>query len=114
MFWKIEGKFDVIVSNPPYIKTEDIKSLDSIVRDYEPTGALDGGEKGLDFYTIIANEYKKYLTKGGVLMLEIGIDQLEDVKALFKDEKIDVVYDYNNPPIARVLIINENEDKAQM
>lgn len=113
-FEKIEGKFDVIVSNPPYIKTEDIKSLDSIVRDYEPTGALDGGEKGLDFYTIIANEYKKYLTKGGVLMLEIGIDQLEDVKALFKDEKIDVVYDYNNPPIARVLIINENEDKAQM
>lgn len=104
-FDNIEGPFDIIISNPPYVKSSDIKTLDKMVKDYEPLSALDGGQTGLDFYHKIASQYQDYLTKGGVLVLEIGIGQLADVKAMFEDKKVEVVYDYNNPPVARVLII---------
>lgn len=78
MFQEINGEFDVIVSNPPYIKKDVIPILDKEVQN-EPYIALDGGEDGLYFYRIIINEAHKYLKQDGVLFLEIGYDQKEEV-----------------------------------
>ena len=72
-------KFDVLVSNPPYIKTEVLDSLMTDVRDFEPTSALDGGDDGLIFYRRIAQLLPALLKKGGFLALEVGHDQAEDV-----------------------------------
>ncbi len=84
LFENIEGKFRVIVSNPPYIPQKDIATLQKEVRDFEPITALDGGEDGLDFYRRIAAEAPAYLEDGGVLLLEIGIGQAEAVRELLK------------------------------
>lgn len=85
MFGQVEGKFDVIVSNPPYIPTGEIQGLMPEVKDFEPRLALDGKEDGLWFYRILAGEGKKYLKPGGTLMVEIGCDQGKDVSRIFKD-----------------------------
>jgi len=85
MFEDIQEKFDVIVSNPPYIKTEVIKTLDKEVQN-EPNLALDGGEDGLNFYKIIAKNTYKYLNKNGILALEIGYDQRDEVIDLLEKE----------------------------
>ncbi|MCQ2387620.1 MAG: peptide chain release factor N(5)-glutamine methyltransferase [Clostridia bacterium] len=90
-------KFDVIISNPPYIKSEDIKSLQSEVRDYEPKLALDGGKDGFDFYRLIAKNCKKYLKEKGVLLLEVGINQAEEVKNMLSGfSEIEIIKDYEN------------------
>lgn len=73
--------FDVIVSNPPYIRRSEIETLQPEVK-CQPHIALDGGEDGLDFYRLIADNAAKYLTSGGALFLEIGYDQREEVTAL--------------------------------
>lgn len=70
---------DMIISNPPYIKSEDINSLMVEVKNYEPIIALDGGKDGLDFYRRICSESKKYLKHEGYILFEIGHDQKEDV-----------------------------------
>ena len=85
MFGQVEGKFDVIVSNPPYIPTGEIQGLMPEVKDFEPHLALDGKEDGLWFYRILAGEGKKYLKPKGTLMVEIGCDQGKDVSRIFKD-----------------------------
>lgn len=76
------GSFDLIVSNPPYIPSVDIMTLDPSVRDYEPVWALDGGEDGLDFYRAILKNWKSVLRPGGNLMFEVGEDQAQTVKDL--------------------------------
>ena len=86
LFDKIEGAFDVIVSNPPYIKREEIGALMDEVRLHEPYMALDGHEDGLYFYRKIAEEAPKYLRAGGGLFLEIGCDQGACVAELLRQQ----------------------------
>lgn len=76
------GKFDMIVSNPPYIESAEILTLDSSVRDYEPIWALDGGEDGLRFYRGILKYWRSLLKPGGYLLFEVGEGQAEAVKEL--------------------------------
>jgi len=80
----ILGEFDVIVSNPPYIPTGDIETLDSSVKDYEPLMALDGGEDGLDYYHAIAENWRKLLKPGGHMALECGEGQAAAVRYILK------------------------------
>ncbi|MDO5423986.1 MAG: peptide chain release factor N(5)-glutamine methyltransferase [Eubacteriales bacterium] len=82
LFETVEGAYDVIVSNPPYIPTATIETLMDEVRGHEPRMALDGREDGLYFYRRLAEESKAHLKPGGYLFLEIGSDQGEEVKNL--------------------------------
>ncbi|HHV39478.1 MAG TPA: peptide chain release factor N(5)-glutamine methyltransferase [Tepidimicrobium sp.] len=89
----MEGKFHIIASNPPYIPSEEMDSLQEEVREYEPANALDGGEDGLAFYRRIIPESKDYLIDGGLLIFEIGYDQGKRIENMmmsegFKDIKI--------------------------
>lgn len=77
-----DERFDIVVSNPPYIRSDVIGTLMSEVKDYEPLLALDGSEDGLKFYRIIADRAPEYLNNGGMLFLEIGYDQGAEVSAL--------------------------------
>ena len=91
MFENIHEKFDIIVSNPPYIKTSVINELSKDVQN-EPHIALDGGEDGLDFYRILVEKSKEYLNNGGMLLMEIGYDQKEEVEKLLIDNGYKDVY----------------------
>lgn len=84
LFENMEGTYDMIVSNPPYIPTGTIPSLMEEVRDYEPLEALDGKEDGLFFYRRIAAEAYGFLRNGGYLFFEIGYDQAEDVRRIME------------------------------
>lgn len=79
---QVKGRFDIIVSNPPYIKTREITQLMAEVRDHEPMQALDGGADGLHFYRDIIARAGEYLVSGGWLFFEIGYEQAEAVSAL--------------------------------
>lgn len=92
MFENIDEKFDIIVSNPPYIETETIKNLSKDVQQ-EPHIALDGGFDGLEFYKIIASEYEKYLNDNGTLLLEIGYNQKQSVIELFINRNVECIKD---------------------
>ena len=76
------GDFNVIVCNPPYIRSGDIPGLDVSVRNYEPLLALDGGADGLTFYRYLAQHWKLALRRQGTLLFEVGYDQAEDVSDL--------------------------------
>ena len=92
---EIPKGYDIIVSNPPYIESEIVKTLE--VSRFEPKRALDGGIDGLDFYKTIAEKSYTSLEKGGMLALEIGYNQGESVKALLKDfSEVQVYKDYGN------------------
>ena len=80
------GKYDLIVSNPPYIKSKDIAFLQKDVKCFEPTLALDGGESGLLYYERIVKIAPKLLNKGGMLAFEVGFDQAEDVVKLMEKD----------------------------
>ncbi len=80
LFEPLQGRtFDLIVSNPPYIPTEDIQTLQTEIRDHEPSLALDGGEDGLDIYRRIIRGAPDHLNPGGALIVEIGSDQAEHI-----------------------------------
>lgn len=91
LFDQIEGRYDVIVSNPPYIATKEIETLEPEVRDREPRMALDGKEDGLFFYRKIVSEAGEYLNPEGWLMFEIGFDQGEAVSNMMKAQGFDEV-----------------------
>jgi release factor glutamine methyltransferase len=79
--------FDLIVSNPPYIASAEIATLDPEVRDFDPRGALDGGADGLDFYRRLAKQAAAFLKPGGKIMVEFGDGQAPEIKSLFESEK---------------------------
>ncbi|MGE5707583.1 MAG: peptide chain release factor N(5)-glutamine methyltransferase [Bacteroidota bacterium] len=84
----LEGRvFDFFVSNPPYIPSEEVLTLDSEVKDYEPRLALDGGEDGLDWYRLFAKEAGRFLVPGGWIFLEVGADQAPEVKKLLEENE---------------------------
>ena len=85
LFEKVEGRYDIIVSNPPYIRTDVIRGLQEEVRLHDPFMALDGKEDGLYFYREIVRESVNHLEKNGRLYFEIGHDQGEDVRELMEE-----------------------------
>ena len=84
LFDKVEGSFDIIVSNPPYIESAEVDRLMPEVKDHEPRLALDGTEDGLYFYRKIVEEADKYLTENGEIFFEIGYNQGEAVSELLR------------------------------
>lgn len=97
LFEKVEGKFEIIVSNPPYIASAEVEKLMPEVRDHEPRMALDGTEDGLYFYGRIIEEAGKHLVSSGMLFFEIGYDQGQAVSELMRTEgycEVQVVQDY--------------------
>lgn len=97
LFNDVRGTFDIIVSNPPYIKSSVIPTLMEEVRDYEPMLALDGKEDGLYFYREIVKKSRGYLNGGGKLFFEIGYDQAQDVKSIMEEagyKDVVVIQDY--------------------
>ncbi len=96
LFKRIRGRFDVIITNPPYIPTADVDELQREVKDYEPRLALDGGADGLDIYRRIAQEAPKYLTRGGMLIMEVGIGEAKEIVKLFKGNSYTMIaQDFN-------------------
>ncbi len=100
----IDEKFDIIISNPPYIETETIASLDKEVKCYDPILALDGGADGLRFYKKIIEKIDNYLLENGKILFEIGYNQQESVNLLLKQKGFDTICikDYSGLP--RVVI----------
>lgn len=98
LFENINGTFDRLVSNPPYIRSSDIETLMTEVKDFEPKTALDGGSDGLDLYRRIAKEAYSYLNPEGKIVLEIGFDQGEEVSRIFRENgyrNVEVKKDYS-------------------
>ena len=96
-FEKISGRFDIIVSNPPYIRTDIVATLDPEVRNHDPMAALDGGQDGLAPYRLIAADAGRFLVENGTVGVEIGFDQRLDVSAIFASHGfslLDAVKDY--------------------
>lgn len=83
-FQNVSGRFDLIVSNPPYIPHDDIAGLSREVREHDPLAALDGGADGLNFYRALAQKAADHLYRDGMVAVEIGAGQFQDVEALFE------------------------------
>ena len=97
LFEQVEGRFDLLVSNPPYIERDVIPTLMEEVREHDPMLALDGGEDGLDFYRRIITEAPEYLFRGGKILFEIGNEQADEVSRLLTENgytEIEVYKDY--------------------
>ena len=104
LFEKIEGTFDCIICNPPYLNAKEMQEIDSSLR-FEPEMALYGGNDGLDFYQRIREVYKQFLNPDGWLIMEIGYSQAEALKALF--ENAEILNDYGGRP--RCLAVKKND-----
>ena len=106
-------RFDLIISNPPYIPSAEIATLQPEVRDFDPQNALDGGADGLDFYRWIASQAATFLKPGGKVMLEFGDGQAEAVRQIFENEKwiVEAVReDYSQR--ARILIVKSSSSSS--
>ena len=108
MDFKVKPKFDIIVSNPPYIPRDDIGGLEAQVKDFEPLQALDGGRDGLDFYRRLAKDAPAFLKDDGLWAVEVGYNQAHQVAAILKEQgsynSIDFIKDlsgYNRVVVAR-------------
>ena len=105
LFDAVEGKrFDIITANPPYIRRDEIETLQPEIRDWEPVSALDGGMYGMDFYRAILSSAAGYLNHGGFIFLELGYDQAEGVQKIARAEGLGetmVINDYGG--IGRIL-----------
>ena len=102
-------KYDIIVSNPPYIPTKDIEMLEPEVRDYDPIMALDGDTDGLRFYRRIIEESSNYLNNNGFIAFEIGYDQGDDVKSLLEEKGYKDIHIYKDlGGLDRVIIGRNN------
>ena len=102
----VEGTFDIVISNPPYIPSLDIHELSATVQSYDPLKALDGGEDGLDAYRHLAEHLPSIIKENTLIILEIGYDQGESVPALFKASGYNIVTlekDYGGNPRCLVL-----------
>lgn len=109
LFENIKNKYDIIISNPPYIKSEEMNSLQEEVKK-EPVLALDGGVDGLDFYKTISEESRDYLKKDGFLIFEIGHDQYDKVKEILINNKyIDINYKKDIQGFKRVIFGKKGE-----
>ena len=107
------GKFDMIVSNPPYITTQEMEELDTSVKDYEPHLALHGGADGLDFYRAISENYTQALKPGGYLCFEFGMGQGDAVCQILTDNGYTVLArasDYNERERAVIAQYGRKED----
>ena len=107
------GKFDMIVSNPPYITTQEMRELPQSVSDFEPHLALFGGEDGLDFYRAIAKNYANALKPGGYLCFEFGMGQGDDVCRILEENQYTILErtrDYNEIERAVIAQLNRKED----
>lgn len=83
LFQSVRGRYNLITANPPYIRTAEIEKIQKEVREFEPRIALDGGEDGLDFYRRIAEKLSRHLVHGGMLILECGEDQAQEILKIF-------------------------------
>lgn len=104
LFDSVEGTFDLIVSNPPYLTKAEMDARDDSLR-YEPELALFGGEDGLEYYRRIAAEYRRCLRPGGTLLLEIGMTQQKAVETLF--DACECIRDYGGRP--RVIAVKSDD-----
>ena len=107
------GKFDMIVSNPPYITAKEMEELPVSVKDYEPHLALFGGNDGLDFYRAIAHNYREALKPGGYLCFEFGMGQGDDVCAVLEENGFEILErttDFNN--IERAVLAQYNRKEC--
>ena len=102
-----KNKFDIIVCNPPYIKSSEIKKLQLEVRNYDPLISLDGGIDGCDSYKAIFKDLSKLLSNNGVCFIEIGYDMLEDIKIILKESNLNLIKVYKDfQGHSRVIEIN--------
>ena len=110
LFEPVKGvTFDLVVSNPPYIRSKDIDDLQPEIRNWEPRDALDGGEDGLDYYRAIIPVIKNYLRHGGVLVLELGMNQAASVKHMAEDAGVrDTGFVKDYAGIDRIFIAKNN------
>ena len=107
------ARFDLIVSNPPYISRAEIETLEPEVRDHEPRGALDGGEDGLDFYRMFAREAAGFLAPGGRLMAEFGDGQAREIQGIFERQNWVVeAVEADNTQRPRLLIARHGSSDA--
>ena len=86
-----KNKFDIIVCNPPYIKSSDIEKLQTEVKNYDPLVSLDGGIDGCDSYRAIFKDLRKLLAKGGLCLFEIGYDLLDNIKIILKEFNLNLI-----------------------
>ncbi len=92
----INFKFDIVVSNPPYIASKDIKKLSNNVKNFDPLLSLDGGEDGLNCYRAIVKDLKRVINKNAIIIIEIGYNQSKFVEEIFKKNDFKLIKKYND------------------